>query len=669
MSFKNFEKWINENYLDGVTVLYPGSFKPAHGGHIDLIKKYAAHPEVKEIQVLVGPGIRDGIGQGVAVDILNKLCEDIPNISVVAVAWPSPVLSAYKLMTETRPGNYALAASSKEEENSERIQRFVKQHGPEGKFKRSGINVIELPIDISPLTFIGRNDEFEGKPISASVLREDIMAGDLDNFVTGYPDNTEEQINYIWARLKGIQALSEVLHTSGTPTDSNTSSYDRSQPGYFYKSLFPIVEDDEEEEEVNESLKINEMAGAAGHLMSPWEAGDLTFGEIRDLIQKALSGKLENVTEKLDGANLLLTYRHEDVYIARSSKHVRNKGEEAIKWDLIGNFVNTPEAKEAYSNAGEDFHKAFKSAGVDVKKIFNDGEKWLNIELLNPKMENIIPYGERQLRIHNLWVVDLAGQTQEIIYNGELNELVEAIEKAQKDGKMESTHLIAKTNKVQFEEIKDAENIKEGLIRSLQIIMNQNHLDDKNTIADYLVNEFRSILKEEIPQYTNLHDALARRWGAGDKSINITKLTKGLEAPIVAWIKETDAKADMMLGDLLDPIVDIFSKVGIAVLKNLTGISSTEPDKAKESIKKKAEDAIEKIHAYMDNKTDDKEDFDKKVRYLETQLKRLDQSGGLDAVTPIEGIVFEYNGRIFKLTGNYLPILKIISFFRFGRNQ
>ena len=675
MPFKQFQKWINEDFQTGITVLFPGSFKPPTGAHLDLIKRYLVHPDVNEIQVLVGPGIRDGINQKIAVDIFKKLTEDLPKVKIISVIWPSPVLTAYKIIEEAQPGTYALAASSKEEENSDRIKRFVNQHGPQGKFKRPGINVIELPIDIEPLKFEGRNDDVEGKPISASVLREDIIADDLDNFVTGYPDNTEEQINFVWDCLRNIQGLTEVLHTSGSSTDSSPGNYDRSAAGYHYKSIFPIVEDDDEDEEVNELLKINEMAGAAGHLMSPWEAGDLTFGEIRDLINKALSGKLENVSEKLDGANLLLTYRYGDVYIARSSKHVRNRGEEAIKWDSIADFVNTPEAKEAYGNAGEDFHKVFKSTGIDIKKIFNEGERWLNVELLNPKMENIVPYGERQLRIHNLWVVDKAGKTIDVLYNGELDELVEVIEKAQKNGKMENTHLIAKTNKVQFQQIKDIELIQEGLIRKLQTIMDKNHLDDENTIADYLVEESKLIIKEAIrsmgfSQDKDLTETLSKRWGAGDKSITITKVLKGKEPAIVAWAKEADGHIDQQIGDLLDPIVEIFSRVGIAVLQNLSGISSTNPTKTSETIKKKAEDVIQKIKEFVEKEdVESQEDFDKKVKYLETQLKRLEQSGGLDGVAPVEGIVFEYNGRLFKLTGSYLPILKMISFFRFGKNQ
>jgi hypothetical protein len=58
-----------------------------------------------------------------------------------------------------------------------------------------------------------------------------------------------------------------------------------------------------------------------------------------------------------------------------------------------------------------------------------------------------------------------------------------------------------------------------------------------------------------------------------------------------------------------------------------------------------------------------------KSKFLKVQYERFLRAGGRDSVAPIEGIVFEFEGNLFKLTGSYLPLLKIISFFRFGRDK
>lgn len=244
-------EYLNKN----ITVLFPGSYKPAHGGHLDLIKRYSELPEVIEIWVLVGPGIRGGISQKVAADILKKLTEEMPKVVIQEVPWNSPVLAAYKIMEGAESGCFALAASSKELENTERIRLFTKKHSPGGKFHKEGVEVIDLPIDVNPLLFEGRDDGFEGEPISATILRQDLIDGNVENFATGYPDSTEEQISYVWDTLEQTivlpdmePVLDESLHTSGTPTESSPLGYDRSQPGYRYKAMFPITEKEEDED-------------------------------------------------------------------------------------------------------------------------------------------------------------------------------------------------------------------------------------------------------------------------------------------------------------------------------------------------------------------------------------------------------------------------------------
>jgi len=160
-----------------------------------------------------------------------------------------------------------------------------------------------------------------------------------------------------------------------------------------------------------------------------------------------------------------------------------------------------------------------------------------------------------------------------------------------------------------------------------------------------------------------------QRWVWNSKAQNITQILKGEDQKIIKDIKNIDSKIDDIIGELLEPIIELFSKLGIAVLKNLNGIAASNPDIVSDKMKKKTEDAISKIKEYINKKdVPNKEDFEKKIKYLETQLNRLERGGGLEGIAPIEGIVFEYKGQLFKLTGVYLPILKIINFFQFGKD-
>lgn len=666
MTFKGYKSWLKETTEDsGVTVLYPGGFKPMTGGHLELIQKYAEQPDVKEVRVLIGPGVRDGITQAKAFVIADRLVGNMPKVRIEAVKWPSPVLTAYKIVEEAPSGTYALAASSKELENAERIQKFVDQHAPGGKFYKEGVNVVELPVDISPTEFYGRDDEHEGAPISASVLRDDIVNDDLDNFTAGYPNVDPEDIDFIWSELAET-IMNEAVFMGGSPTVSSPNNYDRSSPGAHYKSTFPILEDDDEPEMIEEG-------GGAGHMMSPWEAADMTFGKIRKFIDDAMSGKLENVTEKLDGQNLMATFKDGNIYIARTQKQMRNGGELSVKWDEVAEKMpeKTPDfIKKAFQEAANDLQTVFSTSKLNWDKLLKDGHLWLNIELLNPETENIVPYGEFQLRVHNIREVDDMGKEVDVTWDGPaMDKVMKEIEVAEASGDLNKIHTIKKTNRVNFEKIRDLENIQEGIIRKMQVLMDDNNLDDKNTIGDYLAAKIRKWL-EDLFDDTQLIEDLVQRWAYGSKVKNIGAILKGQDQQTINTVKSWDKKYEEEIGKLLDPIIEIFSRVGISVLQNLSGIASSNPESVSSGIKKKAEDAMQKIKEFVANPDiKDQEDFDKKVNYLETQLRRIEQAGGLEGIAPVEGIVFEYDGKLFKLTGNYLPILKMINFFQFGRDK
>jgi len=206
MKFTSFKFWLNENKKDGVTVLLPGGFKPMHIGHVDLVKRYATQPEVKEVKVLIGPGVRNGISQKESLDVTKLLLNKFDNVSVEAVKYPSPILTAYKYMENAEPGTYAMAGVKKGDDYA-RVLKFVKDYEPGGKYVHTlpkGVDVVELGVNTEPINYEGRSDDKEGQPISASTLRRDILNDDYENFKTNYPGYPEETVKNLWKMLKPI---------------------------------------------------------------------------------------------------------------------------------------------------------------------------------------------------------------------------------------------------------------------------------------------------------------------------------------------------------------------------------------------------------------------------------------------------------------------------------
>ena len=53
----------------------------------------------------------------------------------------------------------------------------------------------------------------------------------------------------------------------------------------------------------------------------------------------------------------------------------------------------------------------------------------------------------------------------------------------------------------------------------------------------------------------------------------------------------------------------------------------------------------------------------KKIEKLKLELKRLNSIGGSKKIVPNEGIVFQYKGNTFKLTGTFASVNQILGIF------
>ena len=87
------EMLMERNEGETVAIL-PGKFKPAHRGHLDMIKHYAQLAD--RVVVLVSPKPKDGITAQTAVGILNLYLDDanITNADVEIPDFPTPVQAA-----------------------------------------------------------------------------------------------------------------------------------------------------------------------------------------------------------------------------------------------------------------------------------------------------------------------------------------------------------------------------------------------------------------------------------------------------------------------------------------------------------------------------------------------------------------------------------------------
>jgi len=229
--FKSINEFKKESEL--ITILYPGGFKPLSSAHIYLINEYLKQSNVKLVVLFISPGSRDNVDPDKAYYIAKEVLKD-KNVEVILDKTSySPILSCYRWIekSEREPGKYALAASSKGEDYK-RVKEFCLNYSEDkfGKNLPSGVQIIEYPLDTTPLLY--KNGPNKGEPISSTFIRQNIKDNDYESFKFSYPNLDEKTIQFIWNILTD-KNKKENIEEDGSDIDN----YSRIYPSQKYKSL------------------------------------------------------------------------------------------------------------------------------------------------------------------------------------------------------------------------------------------------------------------------------------------------------------------------------------------------------------------------------------------------------------------------------------------------
>jgi hypothetical protein len=395
--------------------------------------------------------------------------------------------------------------------------------------------------------------------------------------------------------------------------------------------------------------KLNE-GGAYGHLTHVYEDSDLKFIDILNIINGISSGEIE-VVEKTDGMNIMVSYRNGKLISARSKSHLKNAGLQALsKEELKQKFSGRGNIEKAFSTAIDEFDNAIKSmSDVDKQEIFKDGRVFLNIEIITPETENVIPYDTSYLQIHGSIEYDMDGN-------------------AVSDGKS-SSHIISKMNYkgnipiiganriVQLlNSKKTIQNLKNKYSQELSEFLKENNLKLTDNIEKYIKYRWINYIKNNFKNIPNdIVDVLVDRFAFNKKSITLNKLN--LDKNTIQQIKDFEnSKHKFVYKDLIFPLEIFILRFSADILSQFTNYLALNADVSKQKILDKLKNTIQNV-----------EDSEK----LQFELKRLKNIAGenFEKIVPSEGVVFNYNNKTYKLTGAFAPSNQILGMIKFKNNE
>jgi len=419
----------------------------------------------------------------------------------------------------------------------------------------------------------------------------------------------------------------------------------------------------------NKGKELLLMGGAYGHLSHPFDNKNLTFSDFKTLIINTLQGNLSSegaVTEKTDGQNIMISWKNNKLVAARNKGHIKNFGASALDIGGIKNmFAGRGDIEKAFVSAMFDLQTALKGLSKKQKeKIFDEGKKFMSLEVMYPKTTNVIPYDKALLQFHGTIEYDAAGSPKGED-RGSARMLAGMIKQINQD--IQKTYSITQPFVANLPKVKDFSKRQSYFLGKLSKLQNEFDLRDTDSLSDYhqaywyeyIFNAGKQTDNSNVTN--NVMAGLLKRWAFFDKSYKIPQIKKDLKdyPKFLDWVLSTDKNdhAKLQKKHIRDWEV-LFFELGAEVLKNMKDFIAANPDKAVQTMKKDLSKAIKQIKNAKDPK---------QMGLLKTQLDRLQALGGFDAIVPSEGITFVFKGKVYKYTGAFAPVNQILGILKFTR--
>ena len=401
-------------------------------------------------------------------------------------------------------------------------------------------------------------------------------------------------------------------------------------------------------ESVNESLLME--GGAYGHMNHPFDTSiNLTFKDLKTIVTKALDGNLGVVREKTDGQALAISWKNGRLVAARNKSHLSNAGEGALDAaGIAGKFGGRGGLTDAYNFAMKDLESALRGLGkADLDKIFQNGKVFMNLEVIFPTSVNVIPYGQALLVFHNAVEYNEAGNAIGVIKGAEskLGALVKKI-----NANVQSKYTIQGPPITKLPKNNNLSSLKPKYLSQISKLQSEFGLSDSAGVADYHQAWWKDYIKKSGKKLEPLEtEGLIKRWAFDDKSFRLNTIADE-KARVWADGIEKQSKTKIAKDNLMK-FEEIFLGVGSDVLSFMSSVLTASPDSALQQMRSKLDGAISTIRATGDAS---------QIQKLELELQRLNSIGGFDKIVPNEGIIFNYKGNVFKMTGAFASLNQLL---------
>ena len=398
------------------------------------------------------------------------------------------------------------------------------------------------------------------------------------------------------------------------------------------------------------------------HILNFHEDLDLPLSAVPGIIRDALTGRLDDPHEKLDGQNFTFT-----VISTIIGPEVRFMGKGCSRWiremggldrdALIKHYVDKPAVQTTFLGAYDSLQHAMLSIDRDlIDRVFLSGKAVVRTEVTSPSNPNIIKY--RGNAIH-LIGSQLLGSSSDAVHAVEETDAlghalaalgpiegwsIGSMPVARPKHNHDASHVI---KQLTSEWIDDLGSLTTATLHRRACV----------TMGDFIVERMKGRMRAfSLGGFapTFLHDA-ARRIVFDDPSIlPVRKMPTGM------WqlLKPLDDERAMHVGEAIIDVERFFSRLGNAAIDaydlNTSNIDDTE------HIRAVHDRVIDTKHALVEGRITAAPNV---LTRMQSAANRCDESL---FSRNAEGIVFRRAGKLRKLVGGFTPVNRLLGYTSFG---
>ena len=407
----------------------------------------------------------------------------------------------------------------------------------------------------------------------------------------------------------------------------------------------------------------------AGHMNHIYDNGEMTFGELKQLLQAVADGKVRG-TEKTDGQNIFLSFnvRTQKAKAIRNKGHIKAGGLDTQAFDEFFSDHPAQALRFSFVEALQAFEEAVKQVDKDTQeKIFGrNNEVYFNTEVMNPGTPgledddprgkgttNVIPYDKKTLLIHRVGHGAFDAKTGQKLEQ-DVTQNFDMLEQAIAGMSTEDPAIFSvETNAIRrLAPLKDKE-ILNTTISELDNLLRDQGLSDDATINDYVISQ----VKPEIDALGLTEDRnemiLKRVMGMPGKP-NLRQITAGL--PVEIKDDVSNFVKGFKYASYTTYMQNLLHNFSVEAVNGLESAFISDNKKQIKFLQDEIRDTVKRIEGSSNERAKEE---------LARQMEKLKSAEGIN--TPSEGFVFSWNGVTYKLTGNFAPANQILGMERFQR--